>query len=119
MAGKGRRVLAWIAVVAGFSTWGNSLSPVRDMLPLNARAISGTLPQAMPVIFSSALRHAPADNAFILLNPESNDSHSGDLSQGRDSVTSLPESGTGILFGLGFLGIIALAGRHRIFSGKA
>lgn len=119
MAFKGWRALAWITVVASFSTWGNSMSPVHEMLPLHAGAISVTLPQAMPVIFSSALRHAPADNAFILLNPESNDSRSGDLSQARDSLTSLPEPGAGALLGLGFLGIIALAGRHRIFLGES
>jgi hypothetical protein len=70
-------------------------------------------------VFSSALRPTPKDGAVILLNANPNGARSGDLSGMEDSLTSLPEPGSGILVGLGFLGFLSLAGRRSTFFARS
>ena len=116
-------LLACIIAIVSLSTSGSSLGPVYRERPLPdaGGTMSGTVPAMTTismgtVVFSSALRDTSKDSTVILINSEPTGSGSGDLSRGEDSPTSLPESGSGILLGLGFLAVISLAGRWRAFS---
>jgi hypothetical protein len=125
MSLKGWGLLACIIAIVSLSTSGSSLGPVYRERPLPDAG--GTMSEAVPamtmtmisteaVVFSSALRDSSKDNTVILINSEPTGSGSGDLSRGEDSLTSLPESGSGILLGFGVLAVIPLASRFRTFS---
>src|SRR5271154_1332364 len=122
MSLKGWGSLACIIAILLLSSSGSSLSPVdRERTPLSAGGATGGTEAAMmmmskgSVVFSNALRATPEDGAVILLNANPNSSGSGNLSGMDDSLTSLPEPGSGILVGIGFLAFISLAGRRSTF----
>jgi hypothetical protein len=124
MSLKGWGSLACIIAIVVLSSSGNSLSPLdrERTLPNTGGATSGTEAAMISkgsVVFSSALRPTPKDGAVILLNANPNGARSGDLSGMEDSLTSLPEPGSAILVGLGFLAIISLAGRRSTFFARS
>lgn len=115
MSVKGCSALISMTVFASVLTSGNSLVRVHEerSYTLNARSeMTGSFPARNPegsMVFRSTLL-ATNDNTVIRL--ENNGSSSVDLSSGPANLASLPESGSGILLGLGFLIGVPLAGRH-------
>ena len=114
---------ACIIVLASLSTSGSSLSPVyrEQPLPTIDVGVMGTLPAVISkrsVVFDSALRDAPENATVITLKPEPIGTNSGDLSKGQDSLTSLPEAGSGVLLGFALLAAIPLAHRRGALFGK-
>lgn len=117
-----RTLFVFIALVVGLSSSGNSLIPVPAEGPLpfqGGNALMNGLPALIPggsIVFRSSLRNGQEDKSVILVDSERRRAHANDLSEGHDSLTSLPESGSGFLLCLGFLAIIplaTLAGRRR------
>jgi hypothetical protein len=124
MSLKGWGSLPFIIAIVVLSSSGSSLSPVdrERTLPNTGGATSRTEAAMISkgsVVFSNALRPTPKDGAVILLNANPNGAGSGDLSGMEDSLTSLPEPGSVILVGLGFLAIICLLGDVAPFSRAA
>ncbi len=125
MSLKGWGSLACIIAMVSLSTSGSSLGPVYRERPLPdaggtmSGTVSGTtMVSTGTVVFRSTLRDPSKDSTVILMNSEPTGSGSGDLSRGEDSLTSLPESGSGMLLGLGFLAAIPIAARHRTFFSR-
>jgi hypothetical protein len=123
MSLKGWGSLACIIAIVVLSSSGSSLSLVdRERTLPNTGGASGTEASMISkgsVVFSNALRPTPKDGAVILLNANPKRAGSGDLSGMEDSFTSLPEPGSAILVGLGFLAIISLAGRRGTFFARS
>ncbi|MGA8619920.1 MAG: hypothetical protein WB660_15540 [Candidatus Sulfotelmatobacter sp.] len=117
MSFKGCTALAWTIIVASVLASGNSLIPVHAerSLPLKAEsAMPSMFPARMSegcTVFRSTLVDTTKGNTVIRLDQSG--SRSIDLSNGPESLASLPESGSGILLGIGFLVVVPLAGRQR------
>ena len=114
--------IACIIVVANLSTSGSSVGPEsrEQNSPVNAAIRVGTLPPTLwkeSAIFSSTLQDKRKNGTGALLNPASKQPPSGQLPEGQD-VASLPESGSGILLGLGVLALFPVARRARLLVGK-
>jgi hypothetical protein len=125
MFAKGCRALICMIAVSSLSAFGHSLGPLsaEQIPPWNAGTgtLTGTLPGPLSkefVIFASALADAPKRDSVTLLNTESSKSHPIDPPDGYSRLASLPEPGSGILLGLGFLAVVPLARRRRTVPGK-
>ena len=120
---KGWSALVGAIAVVSLSISGSSLDPEGrgPALASSAGTLAGTLPQRMStqsVIFSSGLHDTPKGGAVILFDPQSRESRPGEFSESPDSPASLPEPGSGLLLGLGFLAAIPFARRRGILFGK-
>jgi hypothetical protein len=127
MSVKGFATVSGIVVLVALSTSGNSLVPdypqMHSTLNLTGAAIP-SLPTSTPdgtLTFHSTLVEAPRKSAVVLAiwtRSGSDESRSGELSGGADALTSLPEPGSGLLLGLGFLMSIPLISKRRTSSDK-
>jgi hypothetical protein len=125
MFAKGWSVLICMIVVLSLSASGHSLAPLRpeQIFPWNdgAGAMTGTLPGRLSkesVVFISTLADVPKHDSVVLLNPESSKSHPIVPPNGYSRPTSLPEPGSGILLGLGFLVVVSVARRRGTVPGR-
>jgi hypothetical protein len=125
MFAKGFSALICMIVVSSLSASGNSSFPARpeQISPWNAGAgtMTGTLPGPLskqPVVFISALTDVPKHDSVTLLNTESSKSHPIDSPDGYGPLASLPEPGSGILLGLGFLAVVSVARRRGTVPGR-
>lgn len=125
MFAKGCSALICMIVVSSLSASGNGLVPLRpeQIFPWDAGAgtMTGTFPGSSSkesVVFISALADAPKHDSVTLLNTESSKSHPIDAPDGYSRLASLPEPGSGILLGLGFLAVVLFARRRRTVPGR-
>jgi len=125
MFAKGCGALICMIVVSSLSASGNSLAPVRpeQIFPWNAGA--GTMIRTLPgplskesVVFISTLADMRKHDSVTLLNTESSKSHPIDPPDGYSPQASLPEPGSAILLGLGFLVVVSVARRRGTVPGR-